>query len=85
MPRVSPAQLRALVAAYRKPGDRRGSLAIGAEPYWDGPAMLDAPGGVARVAACPSPLAVRAAMVDHDGDGLAIEIEDTRSQANALA
>ncbi len=67
MLRADPAQVRALVSAYHGRGDTKGVLALRAEPDWPGPELLDLGDGVAaRVVACPSPLAVREALVDHD-------------------
>ncbi|HZD68259.1 MAG TPA: BREX-2 system phosphatase PglZ [Actinomycetes bacterium] len=66
MPRADAAQIRALVAANRRDGDRRGALAVHADPVWSGPDLLDGPGGRMRVVPCASPLAVREALLDQE-------------------
>src|SRR5262245_15521814 len=65
MARADAAQVRALVAAYRRPDDHRRALALHADAEWSGPDVLDAGGTAVRVVPCRSPLAVRAAFVDH--------------------
>lgn len=66
MPTVDAPQVRALVAANRRDDDRRRALAVQAEPVWNGPDLLEGPGGLMRVMACRSPLAVRAALIEHE-------------------
>lgn len=63
---ADPAQVRALVAANRRHEDRRTALAGHAEPVWTYPDLLEVPGGLLRVVTCHSPLAVRAALVEHE-------------------
>jgi hypothetical protein len=65
MPRADAAQIRALVAANRRPDDRRGALAVHADPAWSGPEVLDGADARMRVVPCGSPLAVREALLDH--------------------
>jgi hypothetical protein len=64
MPAVDAQQLRALVRTVVKPGDSRRAIAVRSDPVWSGPDVLDGPVPF-RVVPCPSPLAVRAALVDH--------------------
>lgn len=64
MLRTDAAELRALLAAYHRPGDRRRALAVAAEPTWAGPETIKASGTTAWVVAARSPLAVRAALLD---------------------
>ena len=66
MPRADAAQIRALVAANRRDGDRRTALAVHADPVWSGPDVLDGPDNRMRVVACASPLAVREALLDQE-------------------
>ncbi len=66
MLRADAAQIRALIAAYRRPEDRRTVLAFHAEPVWSGPELLGGPGIPASVVPCSSPLAVREALVNHE-------------------
>jgi hypothetical protein len=66
MPRADAAQIRALVAANRRPDDRRSAVAVHADPDWSGPDVLDGPGASVRVVPCRSPLAVREALLDHE-------------------
>lgn len=67
MPTADPQQLRALVGAVHRDGDRYVPIAVRAEPVWAGPDVLDGPTPI-RVIACPSPLAVRAALTDHPAE-----------------
>src|SRR6266511_825562 len=66
MPRADAAQIRALVAANRRPDDRRSALAVHADPDWSGPDVLDGSDTPMRVVPCRSPLAVREALLDHE-------------------
>jgi len=66
MPRADAAQVRALVAANRRPDDRRSALAVHADPEWSGPDVLDGSDAPVRVVTCRSPLAVREALLDHE-------------------
>jgi hypothetical protein len=66
MPRADAAQIRALVAANRRPDDRRSVLAVHADPDWSGPDVLDGPDASVRVVPCRSPLVVREALLDHE-------------------
>jgi len=66
MPRADAAQIRALIAANRRPDDRRSALAVHADPDWSGPDVLDGPDASVRVVPCRSPLAVREALLDHE-------------------
>jgi hypothetical protein len=67
MLRADPAQVRALVSAHHGREVTKRALALRAAPDWSGPELLDlGNGAAARVVACPSPLAVREALVDHD-------------------
>jgi len=66
MPRADAAQIRALVAANRRADDRRGALALHADPVWSGPDVLDGPDARMRVVPCRSPLAVREALLDQE-------------------
>ena len=68
MPTADPAQVRAMVAAYGAADKRPHALALDADPVWAGPERLDDAVPI-RVVPCPSPLAVRAALVDHDDPG----------------
>src|SRR5262249_51518066 len=61
-------QLRALVAAVYRPGDRRRVIAVRAEAAWDGADVIDGEPSV-QVVQGPSPLAVRAAVADFAGNG----------------
>jgi hypothetical protein len=61
-------QLRALVAAVHRPGDRRRVIAVRAEAVWNGVDVIDGEPSV-QVVPCPSPLAVRAAVADFVGNG----------------
>ena len=65
MARADAAQLRALIAANRRPDDRRRALAVHADPDWAGPELLDGPDPV-RVVACRSPLEVREALLNQE-------------------
>jgi PglZ domain len=65
MPRADAAQIRALVAANRRPDDRRSALAVHADPDWSDPDVLDGSDTPVRVIPCRSPLAVREALLDH--------------------
>lgn len=65
MPTADPAQVRAMVAAYGAADERPRALVLDAEPTWAGPEVIDGDGTAIRVVPCPSPLAVRAALVDH--------------------
>jgi hypothetical protein len=67
MPTVDPQQLRALVAAVIHPDEKRRILAVQSDSPWTGPDLIDGPIPV-HVVDGPSPLAVRAALVDHDAD-----------------
>jgi hypothetical protein len=66
MPRADAAQIRALVAANRRPDDRRSVLLVHADPDWSGPDVLQGPDASMRVVPCHSPLAVREALLDHE-------------------
>ena len=58
--------LRALLNQLAARGrDRHNVVAVGAEPRWTGEAVLASEIGPVRVVPCVSPLAVRAALVDH--------------------
>lgn len=59
-------QLRALVAANRRPDDPRRAMAVHADPVWGGPELLEGADVSIRVVACASPLAVREAMLEHE-------------------
>lgn len=65
MPTADPQLLRALVTAVRHADDARMAMAIRAEPTWTGPGFSDHDVPV-RVVGCASPLAVRAALADHE-------------------
>ncbi|MFV0309063.1 MAG: BREX-2 system phosphatase PglZ [Desertimonas sp.] len=62
---ADPQQLRALVNAVVAPGDRRRVIAVRADPVWHEPSTIEGTRPI-TVVACASPLAVRAALVDHD-------------------
>jgi hypothetical protein len=64
MPTADLAQVRAMVAAYGAADERPRALALDAEPVWTAPEVIDGDGVRIRVMPCPSPLAVRAALVD---------------------
>lgn len=65
---VTEPTLRALLAQLHSRGrDRRDVVAVAAEPRWTGPEELTTDAGPVRIVPCVSPLAVRAAMVDHAG------------------
>lgn len=69
MAKADSGQVRALAAAYA-PGEAGSrALALHADPEWSGPDVLDGDGRRLRVVPCPSPLAVRAALVDHRDAG----------------
>ncbi|HEY8546307.1 MAG TPA: BREX-2 system phosphatase PglZ, partial [Acidimicrobiales bacterium] len=68
MPTADLARVRAMVAAYGATDERPRALALDAEPTWAGPEVIDGDGTAIRVVPCPSPLAVRAALVDHHRD-----------------
>lgn len=63
--------LRALIAELAaRGGDPPRIVAVEASPRWSGQELLDTDIGPVRVAPCVSPLAVRAALIDHrDRDG----------------
>lgn len=64
MDRLDPARIRALVRAVVPAGERRRVVAVRAAPEWPhGP--IDDAGRHVEVVPCASPLAVRAAVVDH--------------------
>ena len=67
MPTIDAQQLRAVVGAAHRPGERLVPVAVRADPQWSGPDVLDGTTPI-RVAVCPSPLAVRAALADHSAD-----------------
>ena len=62
MPNADSAQLRALVEAYFQAGEHRHVLAVKAEPFWDGPALIDGSEFPIRVDTAASPLAFRDAL-----------------------
>lgn len=65
MLRADTAELRAVVSANHRSGERRRAMAVAADPVWDGPERIEAAGRPVRVVGCRSPLAIRAALVDH--------------------
>lgn len=74
MPTVDAQQLRALVGAVVQPESSRRAIAVRSDAVWAGPDVLDGSTPV-RVVPCASPLAVRAALVDHDAaDGPVLAI-----------
>jgi hypothetical protein len=67
MARADLAQVRALVTAYASSEDGQRALALHADAHWSGPAVGGAGSRPIRVVACPAPLSVREALVDHGG------------------
>jgi hypothetical protein len=67
MPTVDAQQLRAVVGAAHRIGERLVPVAVRADPQWSGPDVLDGATPI-RVAVCPSPLAVRAALADYSAE-----------------
>jgi hypothetical protein len=51
-------------------------IGLRADPHWSGPASIDVGGRPVAVAGCASPLAVRAAIAEHDGDGPLVILTD---------
>ena len=66
MPTADPQQLLALISSVRRSDDHRVVVAVRADPTWTGPAVIEDGDVPVRVVACPSPLSVRAALVDHE-------------------
>lgn len=66
MPTADPQQLLALISSIRRSDDRRVVIAVRAEPTWTGPDVIEDGDVPVRVVSCPSPLSVRAALVDHE-------------------
>jgi len=76
VPLATEAQVRRLALRWlRKPGNGR-VLAVQARPQWTGPATLDIDGNPVRVVPCPSPLAMRAALVDAKSDERLVVLTD---------
>lgn len=76
VPLATEAQVRRLVQRWlRQPGNGR-VLAVQARPQWAGPAALDIDGSPIRVVPCPSPLAMRAALVDAKPDERLVVLTD---------
>ncbi len=76
VPLATEAQVRRLAQRWlRKPGNGR-VLAVQARPQWAGPATLDIDGSPIRVVPCPSPLAMRAALVDAKPDERLVVLTD---------
>lgn len=70
------AQIRRLAHDWlRRGGDAR-VLAVAARPQWSGPEVLEIDGVKVRVLACPSPIAVRAALVDRPADERLVVLTD---------
>ena len=63
-PLATEAQVRRLAQDWLRKARDGQVLAIDARPQWNGASTLDIAGQSVRVVACPSPLAVRAAIVD---------------------
>lgn len=62
------AQVRRLAQDWLRRGSDGRVLAVAARPQWSGPEVLEIEGVKVRVVACPSPIAVRAALVDQSTD-----------------
>lgn len=72
-PLATEAQVRRLAQDWLRRARDGQILAIRARPQWTGPDLLDVGGRPVRVAACSSPLAMRAALVDQaDGERLVV-------------
>ncbi|MCB0954592.1 MAG: BREX-2 system phosphatase PglZ [Acidimicrobiaceae bacterium] len=65
MPAADAQQLLALVNSVRRQEDRRLAIAVRVDPVWAGPDTLDGPVPI-RIVPCPSPLAVREALAEHE-------------------
>lgn len=81
MATIDAQQLRALVGSLRASGDSRTAVAVIAEPIWTGPAVLDGDQRM-RVVPCGSPLAVRAALAEHDPESELLAMLTTCSDAD---
>jgi hypothetical protein len=68
MPAADAQQLRALVSTVRRTDDRSLAIAVRADPVWTDAPVLDGDVPV-TVKACGSPLAVRAALAEHERTG----------------
>lgn len=76
VPLATEAQVRRLAQQWlRKPGDGR-VLAVQARPQWAAASTLDVGGRTVRVVPCPSPLAMRAALVDAAPDERLVVLTD---------
>jgi hypothetical protein len=73
MPVATEAQVRRLAQDWLAKARDGQVLAIQARPQWPGPDLLDVNGQSVRVVGCPSPLAMRAALVDRaEGERLVV-------------
>jgi hypothetical protein len=76
VPLATEAQVRRLAQQWlRKPGNGQ-VLAVQARPQWAGASTLDVDGRIVRVVPCPSPLAMRAALVDAAPDERLVVLTD---------
>jgi hypothetical protein len=81
VPLATEAQVRRLVQQWlRKPGNGR-VLAVQARPQWTAAATLEVGGRTVRVVPCPSPLAMRAALVDAAPDERLVVLTDCDADA----
>ncbi|MEW6474685.1 MAG: BREX-2 system phosphatase PglZ [Actinomycetota bacterium] len=72
---ATPEQLSALAQQVRAKDPAAGAVGVRADPVWAGPDEMDTAAGPVRVRACPSVLAVRAALHE-PGDGLLVVLTD---------
>jgi hypothetical protein len=75
-PVATEAQVRRLAQDWLRKARDGQVLAIDARPQWNGAPTLDIGGQSVRVVACPSPLAVRAAIVDQAADERLVVLTD---------
>lgn len=68
--------LRAMLDQARRKNYRAGVLGVRARPQWDGPREFQHDDVLVRVAACPSALAVREALLDADPDSWLVVLTD---------
>ena len=74
---ATPEQVRALVDEVRAKDPSARVIGVRAEPIWSGPSPLAVAGATVSVRTCPSVLAVRAALADHNGtDDLLVVLTD---------
>ncbi|MFC0532815.1 BREX-2 system phosphatase PglZ [Phytohabitans kaempferiae] len=76
VPVATEAQVRRLAQDWLRRARDGQVLAIQARPVWNAPDLLDIGGQPVRVVACPSPLAMRAALVDQKPDERLVILTD---------